>query len=62
MTIGSKLTNDDKSLKTDARKYKSMIGGFLYLTATRFNIMYDVCLETRFQQELKESLLVLWMT
>lgn len=34
-TIRCKLTNDGKSPKPNARKCRSMIGGVLYLTATR---------------------------
>lgn len=55
MTTRCKLTKDDKSTKANANWYKSMIGGLLYLTATRLDIMYIVCLVARFQQELKES-------
>lgn len=54
MTTKSKLTKDDKSSKENASQYRSMIGGLLYLTATKSNIMYVVCLASRFQQEPKE--------
>jgi hypothetical protein len=32
-----------------------MIGGLLYLTATRPNIMHVVCLMARFQEDTRES-------
>ena len=35
--------------------YRGMIGSLLYLTASRLNIMYSVCLCARFQSCPKES-------
>lgn len=54
MVISFKLREKYESLKANQRKYRSMIGGFLYLIATRSDIMYVVCLVARFQYP-KES-------
>lgn len=43
MVIRCKLTKDDYSLKANQTRYRSMIGGFLYLTQTIPNIMNVVC-------------------
>lgn len=48
MTIKYKLSNDDKYSKIDPSKYISMIGRLLYLTTKRLDIMYVVCVATRF--------------
>lgn len=55
MTTRCKLTKEDKSPKVDASQYRSTIGGLSYLIATRPDIIYVVCLATKFQQELRES-------
>lgn len=48
MVIGCKLTKDDDSPKENQTRYRSMIGGLLYLTQTRPDFTNDVCLVTRF--------------
>jgi hypothetical protein len=48
MVIGCKLSKDDKSSKVDQTKYKYIIGGFLYLTATRLDIMHEAFLVATF--------------
>ena len=39
----------------DQTKYRGLIGSLLYLTASRPNIMFSVCLCARFQANPKES-------
>jgi len=41
----------------DQTKYKGLIGSLLYLTASRSDIMFVVCLCARFQSSPKESYL-----
>lgn len=53
MTTRFNLIKEDKSPKIDASQYRSIIRGLLYLTTTRSNIMYAVCLVAK--QEPKES-------
>lgn len=42
------LTQDEYGEKVDQTMYREMIGSLLYLTASRPNIMYNVCLYFRF--------------
>ena len=44
-----KLDMDKKGKSVDQTKYRGMIGSLLYLTASRLDIMYSVCLCARFQ-------------
>ena len=44
-----KLDMDEKGKSVDQTKYRGMIGSLLYLTASRPDIMYIVCLCARFQ-------------
>ena len=55
MTSSIKLNKEKKSKSIDTTMYRGMIGSFLYLTASRPDIMYSVCLCARFQSCLKES-------
>ena len=55
MDSSIKLDMDDKDKLIDQTKYRAMIGSLLYLTASRPDIMYSVCLCTRFQACSKES-------
>ena len=50
-----KLDMDEKGKCVDQTKYRGMIGYLLYLTASRPDIMYSVCLCARFQACPKES-------
>ena len=50
-----KLDMDEKGKPIDQTKYRDMIGSLLYLTASRPDIMYSVCLCARFQACPKES-------
>ena len=47
---------DEESAEMDRTQYRSMIGSLLYLTTFRPDIMFNVCLCVRFQQEKKVSL------
>ena len=42
MVTGCKLSKDDESNEADQRKYRSMIGSLLYVTALRPDIMQAV--------------------
>jgi len=49
---------DEESAKVDGTQYRAMIGSLLYLTASRPNIMFNVCLCSRFQKEPREVHLI----
>ena len=49
------LNMDEIGKPVDRTKYRGMIGSLLYLTASRPNIMYSVCLCARFQACPNES-------
>nr|GEU85042.1 retrovirus-related Pol polyprotein from transposon TNT 1-94 [Tanacetum cinerariifolium] len=51
------LMLDKDSESIDNTKYRGIIGSLLYLTASRTNIMFSVCLGARFQEDHKVSLL-----
>ncbi|XP_059068571.1 uncharacterized mitochondrial protein AtMg00810-like [Cryptomeria japonica] len=53
LTIGCKLRKDDESPEVEQNKYRSMIGGILYLNMSKPNIMQAICLVSRFQANLK---------
>ncbi|KAK2967481.1 hypothetical protein RJ640_025521 [Escallonia rubra] len=53
-----KLDKDEKGKDVDIKRYRGMIGSLLYLTASRPDIMFSVCLCARFQACPKESHLV----
>jgi len=55
MSTKCKLSKDGDSPKADQKKYRSMIGGLLYLTQTRLDIMNVVVLVDRFQADPRES-------
>lgn len=48
MVIGCHLSKDDESLEVDQTLYRSMIGGLLYLTTSRPNIMHAICMVARY--------------
>lgn len=54
MTTTNKLTLKDDSAPINPTRYKSMIGGLLYLTQTRLDIMNAVCIVSIFQVILKK--------
>ena len=55
MSPNIKLTVDLLGKNVDSFLYKSVIGSFLYLTASRPNISYSVGVCTRYQANPKES-------
>lgn len=50
-----KIDKDEQGKPVDEKKYRGMIGSLLYLTASRLDIMFSVCMCTRFQSAPKES-------
>ncbi|GJU01735.1 retrovirus-related pol polyprotein from transposon TNT 1-94 [Tanacetum coccineum] len=55
MSSDTKLTKDKECESVDSTKYQGMIGSLLYLTASRPDIMFSVCLCARFQEAPKTS-------
>ncbi|KAI0497222.1 hypothetical protein KFK09_020444 [Dendrobium nobile] len=55
MTSSAPLDKDPSGKSIDQKKYRGMIGSLLYLTASRPDIMFSVCLCARFQADPKES-------
>ncbi|GJS17813.1 hypothetical protein Tco_0412285 [Tanacetum coccineum] len=55
MSSDTKLMKDEECESVDSTKYRGMIGSLLYLTASRPDIMFSVCLCARFQEALKTS-------
>jgi len=48
MTISTYLDLDEKGKSVDESKYRGMIGSFLYLTASRLDIMLSVYMCSRY--------------
>ena len=55
MSPSCKLDKDDEGKCVDLKYYRGMIGSLLYLTASRPDIMFSVCLCARYQSNPKES-------
>nr|GEX76771.1 retrovirus-related Pol polyprotein from transposon TNT 1-94 [Tanacetum cinerariifolium] len=55
MSPDTKLTKDEECESVDSTKYRGMIGSLLYLTTSRPDIMFSVCLCARFQEAPKTS-------
>ena len=55
MSTSIKLDIDEKEKCVNTTLYRGMIGSLLYLTASRPDIMFSVCLCARFQANPKES-------
>ncbi|GKD03079.1 hypothetical protein Tco_1178053 [Tanacetum coccineum] len=55
MSFETKLTRDEDGEPFDDTKYRGMIGSLLYLTASRPDIMFNICLCARFQEAPKTS-------
>ncbi|GJT13541.1 putative ribonuclease H-like domain-containing protein [Tanacetum coccineum] len=55
MSTEIKLTKDDEADSMDSSKYQGMIGSLLYLTASRPDIMVNVCLCASFQENPKTT-------
>nr|GEW88540.1 integrase, catalytic region, zinc finger, CCHC-type, peptidase aspartic, catalytic [Tanacetum cinerariifolium] len=70
MKIKDKLDIDQNGSPVDATKYRSMIGGLMYLTSSRSDIVYATCLCARYQdkptekhlKEVKRIFCYLWGT
>ena len=58
MSTSTKLDSDDSGKLVDQKLYRGMIGSLLYLTTSRPDIMFSVCLCARFQAHPKESHLI----
>jgi len=58
MPTNGHLDLDEGGKPIDQTLYRSMIGSLLYLTASRPNIMFNVCICARFQANPKEAHLV----
>jgi len=52
---GCYLDVDETGVDVDQTKFRQLIGSLLYLTASRLEIMFSVCLCARFQAKPKES-------
>ena len=44
MATTTKLDEDEQGVNVDIKLYRSMIGSLLYLTASRLDIIFSVCL------------------
>ncbi|GJR50184.1 retrovirus-related pol polyprotein from transposon TNT 1-94 [Tanacetum coccineum] len=55
MSFDTKLMKDEECESIDSTKYRGMIGSLLYLTESRPDIMFSVCLCARFQEAPKTS-------
>jgi len=55
MATNCYLDSNEKGTSVDQTKYRGLIGSLLYLTASRPDIMFSVCLCARFQSNPKES-------
>ncbi|GJT52763.1 hypothetical protein Tco_0978920 [Tanacetum coccineum] len=55
MSSETKLTRDEDGESIDDTKYRGMIGSLLYLTSSRPDIMFSVCLCAYFQEAPKTS-------
>ncbi|GJZ62164.1 hypothetical protein Tco_0618301 [Tanacetum coccineum] len=55
MSSDTKLMKDEEGEYVDNTKYRGMIGSLLYLTTSRPDIMFSVCLCARFQEDPKTS-------
>ncbi|GKB64719.1 hypothetical protein Tco_0920905 [Tanacetum coccineum] len=55
MSSDTKLMKDEECKSVDSNKYRGMIGSLLYLTASRPDLMFSVCLCDHFQEDPKTS-------
>lgn len=55
MSTSTKLDEDPNGKSVDIKQYRGIIGSLLYLTASRPDIMFSVCMCARFQANPKES-------
>ncbi|XP_050895911.1 uncharacterized mitochondrial protein AtMg00810-like [Lathyrus oleraceus] len=57
MPTNENLVKDENGKDVDVKRYRAMIGSLLYLTASRPDIMFSVCMCARYQSAPKESYL-----
>ncbi|CAM8981963.1 unnamed protein product [Rhodiola kirilowii] len=55
MSPNDTLTKDESSPRVDPTLYRGMIGSLLYLTASRPDILFSICLCARFQADPRET-------
>ena len=55
IATGCYLDTDERGANVDQTKYRGLIGSLLYMTISRLDIMFNVCLCTRYQANPKES-------
>ena len=55
MSTNTKLDKDENGKDVDQKLFRGMLGSLLYLTASRPDIVFSVCLCTRYQVAPKES-------
>jgi hypothetical protein len=55
MGTNGNLDSDASGNMVDQRMYRSMIGSLLYVTASRPDVMFSVCMYARFQAPTRES-------
>lgn len=58
MSPSTKFDKHESGKPIDSKVYQRMIGSLLYLTASRPEIMFSVCICARFQSFSKESHLI----
>ena len=58
MATTTKLDKEEQGKNIDIKLYRNMISSLFYLTASRPDIMFSVCLFTKFQSYPKESHLI----
>ena len=56
ISTSTKLDKDENGIKVDQKWYSGMIGSLLYLTASRPDIMFSVCIYARFQALLENHI------
>jgi hypothetical protein len=55
METNGNLDSDASGNMVDQKLYQSMIGSLLYVTTSRPNVMFSVCMFARFQASPRES-------
>jgi hypothetical protein len=55
METNRNLDSDESGNIVDQKMYRSMIGNLLYVTASRPDVMFSVCMCARFQSSPRES-------
>ena len=55
MSTTTKINKDENGKPVDEKRFRGMIGSFLYLTTSRPDIMFATCLCARFKSSPRES-------